>query len=138
MTGSLLRIILAAGLLATTSGCDEDDDPLGPEDVAGSYTATTFTAATTDVLAAGGSIAVTLHANGTTTGQLFVPASVTGGAALTVDLAGTFALIGNRVRFDLNTASFVENVDFDIVGTTLRGNGTFGVIPATVVLTRTT
>jgi len=137
MTVSLLRIVAVAGLLATASACSEDD-PLGPEDVAGSYTATTFTAATTDVLAAGGSIAVTLNANGTTTGLLFVPASVTGGAALSVDLAGTFQLIGNRVRFDLNTASFVENVDFDIVGTTLRGNGTFGVIPATVVLTRTT
>ena len=119
-------------------GCEEE--ALAPQTVAGAYVATTFTVQDTqlrDVLAAGGSLQLNLAASGATTGQLFVPASITGGSDLTASMAGTFRLSGRTVQFEQAADTFVRDMDFAVVGNTLRGAGTFGGAVVTVVLTRT-
>ena len=108
--------------------------------MAGAYVATTFMvqdAQVRDVLAAGGSLQLNLAASGATTGQLFVPASITGGSDLTASMAGTFRLSGTIVQFDQAADTFVRDMDFVVVGNTLRGTDTFGGTVITVLLTRT-
>jgi len=70
--------------------------------VAGTYQATTFTmeetGVTTDWLARGASITLTLASDGTTGGRLFVPGGGEGGSDFDEDLAGTWELIGTTLR----------------------------------------
>ena len=127
-------------LAATLSGCGGSTAP-NPI-IEGPYTATTFRVvpqgqALIDVLAAGGSLSITIAPNGTTTGTLNVPASAAGGTAFTASMAGTAVLTGSTVRFTQNADSFVRNLDRTVSGKTLSvqgltaGSGTF-----TITLTR--
>ncbi len=87
-----LRMAALTSLMVLTAACGEEG--LAPQAVAGAYVATTFTVQDTqlrDVLVAGGSLQLNLVASGATTGQLFVPASITGGPDLSASMAGTFA-----------------------------------------------
>jgi hypothetical protein len=122
-------------LLACCSGT-------GPEvvDAAGSYQATTLRASVgglqIDALAAGGSLNVTLHPNGTTTGRLFVPASATQGEELDEDLAGTWTQTGNTVQFSHPTDTFVRDAVWTVSAQSLRTIFTTGTTTVTVVLAR--
>jgi spore maturation protein SpmB len=77
---ALISRTVAVGTSVMLAACGGDDG-FSPtvETVAGSYSATIFTlttsAGTTNLLAAGALVSVTLAADGTTTGQLFVPAA---------------------------------------------------------------
>src|SRR6266566_4781292 len=106
------------------------DDSTGPASVAGQY------AATTDVLAAGGSLTITLTANGTTPGQLFVPAALNGGTPLTASMDGTFTLSNGVVTFSQAADTFVRDMPFTVLGKTLAGSKDFSGTTVTVVLTR--
>src|SRR5205814_1045805 len=74
------------------AACGNDDSPVSPLTVAGTYTATQLTTTTggvtTNQLAAGASVTLVLGADGTTVGRLFVPASTT--PAVDVSLNGTW------------------------------------------------
>jgi hypothetical protein len=115
-------------------------DATGPEGVAGSYTATTFTTVqsgnTTNVLTAGGSLSINLTADGATTGQLFVPASVNGGTALNASMAGTFTVTNGIVTFTQSADSFVRDMPFTVSGKTLTGSKVFSGTTVNVVLIR--
>lgn len=78
------------------------DDPLTVNEISGSYEASTFTltqdGSTDDLLAQGGTL--TLNADGTTSGRLFVPDGNEDGSDFDADLAGTWTLNGSRVSFD--------------------------------------
>ena len=109
-------IALAVGL--TLAGCS-DDDGTDISDVAGSYEATTFVVTPDgegpiDVLAAGGFINITINANGTTTGDMFLPASVAGtDQAFSMD--GTASIVGSeQVAFDQVADSFFRELTFTI------------------------
>jgi hypothetical protein len=108
--------------------------------VAGQYTATTFTVVesgnTIDVLAAGGSLTITLTTSGTTTGQLIVPASVTGGSPLVASMDGTYTLTNGVVTFSQSADTFVRNMPFTVQGKTLTGSSIFSGATVSVVLTR--
>ncbi len=73
-----LQLLLPVLIDIATNACG-DDSGTGPsmQSVTGSYTASSFTVtqlgSTTDVLALGASIDVTLNRNGTTTGTFFLP-----------------------------------------------------------------
>ncbi len=116
------------------------DASTGPASVAGQYAATTFNlvqgATTTDVLGAGGRLTITLTANGTTTGQLFVPAALNGGTPLTASMDGTFTLSNGVVTFSQAADTFVRDMPFTVLGKTMAGSKDFSGTTVTVVLTR--
>ena len=113
------------------SACGDDDEGFSPtvDDVAGSYTATTFTvtrgAAAVDLLGMGASVPATLDPDGTTTGRLLVPGAGEGGGDLDEDLAGTWSLNGNTVTFSQSNSTLISDVDFAVGPNTLTGEGMF-------------
>jgi hypothetical protein len=136
-----IRLGAVLGLALALAGCGDDDDGFNPtvDDVAGSYTATTFTvssgAADVDLLGLDASVTATLDADGTTTGRLLVPSTV-GRPAVDEDLAGTWELEGTTVRFSPTASTLIEDVDFTVGENTLTGEGTFDGSALLLVLTR--
>jgi hypothetical protein len=108
--------------------------------VAGTYTATTFTATspggTTDLLAGGASISAILNADGTTSGTLHVPAALNNGTAIDEDLAGTWTLSNGQVGFHQTADTFLPDLAFTVHGNQLEGTGAFGGTTLHVVLTK--
>ena len=118
------------------------DDPFAPtvENMAGSYGATTFTTTnsgtTTNHLAAGASFTLTLAADGTTTGRLFVPGGDEGGGDFDADLAGTWTLTGKTIEFAHTADTFVRDMPFTAERNSLRGTATFSGTTIRVVLAK--
>jgi hypothetical protein len=125
-----MRAIAALTLAIVIGGC-EGEDAFSPtvETVAGSYSARSLTLSsavgTTDLLALGSTVDVTLAVDGTTTGRLFVPGGDEDGGDLDVDLAGTWALSGTNVTFDQEGDTFIRDVEFTAGPDQLTGEGTF-------------
>lgn len=133
----------ALGLALATAACGDDDDPFSPtmENVAGSYTASTFTAQSDllgnlDLLAMGASVSITLDEDGTTTGRLFVPELGEDDGDVDVDLTGTWSLTGDTVTFSQTGDSFIRDVDFVASENRLTGEGTFDDTSLLLVLTK--
>lgn len=120
---------LATVVAAVSLACG--DDPFVPslENIAGSYTATTFTTTsggvTTDQLAAGASFTITLASNGATTGRLFVPGGGQGGGDLDADMTGTWTLVGSTVEFAQTADTFVRDMPFTASVNRLQGQEMF-------------
>ena len=134
----LVRMMLAAVPFALA--CSSDS--LSVDDILGPYTATTLTikppgAAQIDVIGVGGSMEITLFANGTTTGTLSAPASVNNGTPLLESMAGTFTLTGTTVTFDQAADTFVRETPFSADGNRLVATFTANNAEVHVVLTRT-
>ena len=81
---------------------------------------------------------MTLHAGGTTTGSLFVPAasSASGGMDFAADMVGTFTLEGDSVTLTQAADSFVRDLTWTVDGDRISGIGTFSDVTITVVLSR--
>lgn len=125
---------LAATLvLAAALACGESTSP-SVQAVAGTYTATrlavTADGITTDELAAGASILLTLNENGTTSGQFIVPDE------LNANLAGTWTIRGSRVNLDHAADTFLRDMEFEVRGNTLAGDHDFGSTRVQVTLTK--
>jgi hypothetical protein len=89
------------------------------------------------VLARGGSFTLTIGTDNRTSGTLSVPATVTGGEALTASMAGTAVRSGNTVRFEQSADTFVRDLRWTVDGRTLRAeNQTAGAGTFTITLTR--
>ena len=132
----ILRQVLLVFSLPFAFACN---DALSPEALAGTYVATTFTFSgpvTGDVLSAGGSFTITLNADGTADGSLFVPASLAGGVALNTNLVGTYTLVGETITFTHEADTFVRDATWTVDGSELHGTGTFSGVTITVVLSR--
>jgi len=134
----LLALVTFAS--AWVSGCGSDS-PSQPSSLAGTYVATVVRVtptgdSTIDVLAAGGSLSVTIASDNTASGSLSIPASVAG-TPFTASMAGTVVQSGSTVQFQQTADTFVRNLTFTIVGNTLQatsqvaGAGSF-----TITLTR--
>lgn len=136
-------LVLALGACA--------DDPLGPEDVApedlvGTFDATTFTLTeggrSLNLLAVGADVEITLAADGTTTGRLFVPQGDEDGSDLDASLAGTYTFDEEtrEVVFDQAADTFVRDLSLTAVrtsrGITLEGGVDFEDGSIEIVLTR--
>ncbi len=135
MRNLVIQAAFAVNLLLA-AGCS---DAIGPESLAGTYVATEFTLAgevSGDVLAAGGSLSITLNADGTTSGSVFVPAALNDGEDFTASLAGTFTVADGSITFTQDADTFVRDITWEVDGTRLRGAGTFSGVTFTVVLTR--
>lgn len=116
------------------------EGPATIEDVAGSYSAivfeTTADGSTTDQLAAGASISLVLAADGTTTGQLFVPGGAEDGRDFVTDLAGTWSLSDSEVTLDHPADTFLRDMTFSYSDGTLSGTAAFSGVQIAVVLRR--
>lgn len=109
--------------------------------LAGTYRATSFTmeeaGVTTDWLARGASITLTLEGDGNTEGRLFVPGGGEAGSDFDQDLAGSWTLVGSTLRLDHDAATFLREITFSVAGPALNGEGTFGDVTVRVVLSKT-
>jgi hypothetical protein len=133
-----LRFAQKSIVVLTVIAVGACSDSTAPSPLIGSYFASSFmtteNGVTTDQLAAGASVDIALAADGTTTGELFIPASSTGGGGDFVrDLAGTWTQIRETVGFQHTADTFIRDMPFTIVGSTLVGDQTFG--PTRVQLT---
>lgn len=140
MRNSSRRFLAPAALALLACG---GGTPFSPtvQTVAGSYHATTLTAtqgtSSSNLLLGGGSLALNLHEDGTTTGRLFVPGAGESGQDFDVDLAGTWTLTDNTVTFDQpNSDTFIRDMPFTAEANRLRGEETFGEFTIRVVLTK--
>ena len=133
----LNHVIRIALFGAVVFSCSDSIEP--NESIVVSYIATIFTlsgATTGDVLAAGGNLAIVLGEDFTTTGSLFVPASLAEGGDFRADMVGTYTHTGDVVRFTQAADSFVRDIDWQVEDSRLSGLGTFSGVTVTVVLTR--
>jgi hypothetical protein len=137
---SVLLLLVALVFALAVTGCDSSEEE-GPE---GTYTATRFALDPVggdeiDVLAGGGSLSITLRADDTFTGAIFVPAVLIdepGEGDLDEAFSGTYTLAGSTVTFTTDADLFIEDDGWALDGDRLRGtfSGDSGVI--TVVLER--
>jgi hypothetical protein len=134
----LLALVTLAS--AWVSGCGSDS-PTQPSSLAGTYVATVFRVtptgqSTVDVLAAGGSLSVTIASDNTASGTLSLPASIAG-TPFNESMAGTVVQSGSTVKFQQSADTFVRDLTFTIVGNTLQAtNEVAGAGSFTITLTR--
>lgn len=99
------RLFLLLPLLMTAA-CD-DPIALTLDLVAGTYVATEFEADGDDILAAGGTLSMTLASDGSVTGELDLPSGA--GGPFTADLAGSFSVSGQNVGFSQSADTFIRD-----------------------------
>jgi hypothetical protein len=137
-SSSVRRRLLAASLLLAVTACGSSTDA---NPLAGTYVATTFQVTPTgetmiDVLAYGGTLGITIANDNSTSGTLFVPASLAG-TAISESMAGTAVQTGNTVGFTQVSDTFVRSLTLTINGSTLQTvNQPLNGATFTVVLTR--
>jgi len=120
---------LACIALAVLAACGGENGPNGVASpgsgAAGAYAATAFTLSQggpeEDLLAQGSAVTLTLLADGTTTGHMFVPGALTGGADFDEDLDGTWTQNGDAVRLQHSADTFLRDIDLTVSGNTLTG-----------------
>ena len=134
---------LIVGVFAIAALAASCSDPFKPttENVVGDYslqalTTATDTGGTVNWVTAGATCTISLAANGTTTGHLFLPGADTGGADFNADLAGTWMLTGDTIQFDQTADSFVRDMPFVAGENRLTADHTFGNVRVRLVLTK--
>jgi hypothetical protein len=138
-----LTRVLALVAIVGCGGTDTSSPNTNAHGVlAGSYVATTFQVTPDgqgliDVLAQGGSLTIVLESDNSVAGTLQIPASATGGQAVTASLNGTVSFSGNTVVFQAGGDTFVRNLTWTI-GTNMLSvtNQHAGIAVFTIVLTR--
>lgn len=140
-----VRWFVIALLLVTATACGDSTGPeqLTMASVAGVYHAnpdngeitTSQGATTTDWIAAGGSIYLELHADGGTTGQIFIPGAGEDGD-LQADLEGSWSLRGSTVELSHDADTFLRDMSLQVRGDRLEGSAVFDAVAVTVVLAR--
>ncbi len=133
-----MRSTLSAAILVAVSACNGLPPGHSDSDIAGTYHATTLEVdapnGTThvDYLLVGGSLEMTLTADGQVSGLLNLPASSLA-PAVRADLTGTFRITDPQVDFSMNDTSFVSNLHWLIVLDRLQTTGAFTPAPGTTI-----
>lgn len=141
----LRHLLLASATAGALAACSSTVDPSA---IAGNYQATTLRVTPTgqgesDVLAAGGTLLLTVAPNNATSGTLTIPAALTGGTSPFIyDLTGKAVQTGSTVQFQVSSNAFIGSLTFTVNGTALEAINqtvnaqTAGEANFTVVLTR--
>ncbi len=130
-------LMLVAAVAIACSG-----DPFKPttENVVGDYSVqtliTTDTSGTVDWVATGATWTISLAANGTTSGHLFLPGAAEGGGDFNADMVGTWTLSGDSIQFDQAADSFVRDMAFAALENRLTGDHTFSGTRVRLALTK--
>jgi len=134
------RLVGASAIVLLSGGCGNGTGPSSA--LVGTYVATVFSVTPTgqaaiNVLAAGGSLTISIAANNTTTGSLFIPASINGGTAFNADMAGSVTLTGTSVSFQQSADTFVRDLTWTFSNSTLSvSSQSAGDAAHTITLTR--
>lgn len=126
------------GLAAVLASCSDNGvspEPITRQDITRAFSAVTFTitnnGTTTDQLALGAVFDITLHEDGSTTGNLFLPGVGEGGEDFIADLAGSFSFDEStgRLAFEQDADTFLRDMTFTAVRSSnvvqLAGEETF-------------
>jgi len=129
------------GLLFAVGGATACSGAAAPtmDDLAGEYEAAIFTtqetgAGVVNQLSLGSFIELTLSADGTTMGRLFVRDGTEGGGDLDADLTGRWTLAGHAVTLDHAADTFLRDVTFTVDGDRLVTEASFSGGTINVVL----
>lgn len=115
-TRRLRRLALAFFPAVTLAAACENSVSIAPDELAGSYTATSFLVTpsgqpTVDVIAKGGSLTIKIAADSTITGLLSLPAGALSPQGGTADMAGRVILRQDgSFRFDQAAPTFVNQL----------------------------
>ena len=133
----MLRRLLALSALGLLLGCDTTE----PSPIAGIWSATTFTFTESgkppaDVLAQGGGLTITVSSSNRTHGSLTIPSTITNGATVVENMAGTATISGTTVEFQQEADTFVRDVTWTLSGSTLVTSSTVSGVTLNITLTR--
>ena len=108
------RISLLFSIAIATAGCGGTDMVGTTTLVAGTYRADQFLVTPDgqtpiNVLAAGGSLIITISASGATSGSLYLPPTI-GGVPFGVSMAGTATVTATTVQFTQTADTFVREL----------------------------
>lgn len=152
-----LAILVLAALIASLVACADDDNPAGldghrdPRLIGGwlagpadgdTFGAIVFTADTAaisrDLIAEGGSIELSLAADGSTTGRLFIPdpAVPDGSNDVVEDLAGTWTASDGVLTLSQPADTFLRDLRFEFRDDRLVADRRFGGVRVRVVLVK--
>jgi hypothetical protein len=135
---SLRSAALAIAIFLASCGDDDSFSP-APDDVSGSYSASSFTVTdsseTVDLLATGASVQITLASDGATTGRLLLPGGDPNGDH-DEDLAGTWTLSGDKVTISPRGPSVLRFTEFTVAPDQLTGERVLSGETLHLVLTR--
>jgi hypothetical protein len=123
LTFALRQVAAAAVVAAIALGCGELTP--GSENLAGSYLPSVFLITPTgkpqiDVLLQGGTLNIAITASNTTSGQLSLPASVTGTTPLLALMTGDAVVTGSTLQFQQAADTFIRNLTWTVKRDTLE------------------
>lgn len=144
MTFSRIIRRFAGVPLVVLAACGGEAGPGGVANpgsgAAGAYAATEFTlnqgGPDEDLLAQGSAVALTLLADGATTGHMFVPGVLTGGSDFDEDLDGTWTQAGDVVRLEHSADTFLRDIDLIVSDNKLTGRQSDPTFVLTIVFTK--
>jgi len=133
----MFRRLLALSTIGLLFGCGSTE----PSPLAGIWSATSFTITesgkpTADVLAQGGGLTITVSSSNRTHGSLTIPSTITNGAAVVENMAGTATISGTTVEFQQDADTFVRDVTWTLAGSTLVTSSTISGVTLNITLTR--
>ncbi len=134
-------VVLSCGSPTEGCGCAPAPAPITGAWIATQFLVTPTGQAQIDVLAAGGSLTITVEYSQATSGSLSIPASINGGTPLNASMAGTATYNYNTARTTFTQAAdtFVRDLSWQLNGgkTTLSvTNQTAGSASFTITLTK--
>jgi len=125
------RALVLFAVITILSGCaDNSTEPDTPkltvDNVKGNYSTTAFklteNGTLTDILAEGGYINLNLLVDGTTSGQFFIPKTITGDSLdINLSLEGTFTIVNDSVAFQHNADTFIRDIKWAFQDNQLTG-----------------
>lgn len=131
---------VSAVVAVVVVACDATGPTPTMADVAGEYVATRLVTVAgeveTDRLAGGAEVTLTLDADGTTSGRLFVPGGDEDGSDYDVPLTGTWALAQYTVTLEHPADTFLRDMSFIYADGRLEGSETFMDERVEITLTR--
>jgi hypothetical protein len=117
------RVLALTSALMALGAC-RSDFTSGPDSLVGTYIAphifvTPIGGAPMDLVANGATLKIAIAEDNTTSGTLFIPSGVTGGAPLQASMVGAVVRTGDVVTFQQTADTFVRDLRWTVYSQTL-------------------